>query len=141
MRKEINFESKEEMEYAKNNGDFIYLLLKGGKPVQTNKKTVNGIVKMTVGISEKTRQFFTWGAHNFKLIKAENKNPGIKFKVDGLKFKGTVKIWYNEGTDLFDIELHKNKENNNPKEINGVYTENLHSILHHEIERDDDPDV
>lgn len=33
---------------------------------------------------------------------------GLRFKVQGFKFKGTFEVEYNEGTDLFDVRLIKN---------------------------------
>ena len=43
---------------------------------------------------------WSWGFNSPKAIA-----NGLSFKVQGFKFKGTVEVVYNEGTDLFDISL------------------------------------
>lgn len=46
---------------------------------------------------------FSWGFNAPTAIA-----NGLRFKVQGFKFKGTVEVEYNEGTDLFDVRLIKN---------------------------------
>ena len=41
---------------------------------------------------------FSWGFNAPTAIA-----NGLRFKVQGFKFKGTVEVEYNEGTDLFDV--------------------------------------
>ena len=118
-----------------------------------------------LGINEKTRQFFTWGACNYACFATEKGNVGLQFNVSGLKFKGLVRIIYCYATDYFNVELIKISRVNVLKElnrklglkpnemklyqekltclteINDIDFESLHNILHHLIERDDDPEV
>ena len=46
---------------------------------------------------------FSWGFNAPTAIA-----NGLRFKVQGFKFKGTVEVEYNEGTDLFEVKLIKN---------------------------------
>lgn len=45
---------------------------------------------------------WSWGFNSPKTI-----TNGLSFRVQGFKFKGTVEVVYNEGTDLFDISFIK----------------------------------
>ena len=45
---------------------------------------------------------WSWGFHQPEII--EN---GLRFRVSGFKFKGSVEIIYNEGHDLFDVRFIK----------------------------------
>lgn len=48
---------------------------------------------------------FSWGFHRPTLLPDDT---GLAFKVDGFKHKGWVFVKYNEGKDLFDVELRDN---------------------------------
>ena len=48
---------------------------------------------------------FSWG---FNHPVALPNNEGLRFNVQGFKFKGTVEVVYNEGWDLFDVRFIKN---------------------------------
>lgn len=90
------------------------------------------------GFTERKRQFFTWGAHNLNAIIATDGSVGLGFNVSGLKHKGRVRIWYNYGTDLFDVELLRARKEEIVKEFSEIYLEDLQWICHSNIERDDD---
>ena len=45
---------------------------------------------------------FSWGFHN--PVALEN---GLRFNVQGFKFRGIVEVVYNEGWDLFDVRFIK----------------------------------
>lgn len=92
---------------------------------------------MTNVFTERARQFFCWGANKFKTIASTDGCYGISFIVSGLKFQGEVRIYYNIGTDYFDVELIKDGEC--MKEIEDLDFEQLHNVIHHNIERNDDP--
>lgn len=47
---------------------------------------------------------WSWGFHN--PIALPN-NEGLRFNVQGYKFKGIVEVVYNEGWDLFDVRFVK----------------------------------
>lgn len=87
--------------------------------------------------TERARQFFCWGANKFKTIASTDGCYGISFVVSGLKFKGEVRIYYNIGTDYFDVELWKNGECE--KEITDLDFEQLHNVIHRNVECDTDP--
>ena len=61
---------------------------------------------------------FSWGFNTLTAI-----TIGLRFKVQGFKFYGTVEIVYNECTDLFDVKLIKN--GNVVELIEGVYLDSL----------------
>lgn len=45
---------------------------------------------------------FSWGFHH--PVAVEN---GLRFNVQGFKFRGVVEVVYNEGHDLFDVSFIK----------------------------------
>jgi len=95
-----------------------------------------------LGMSERTRQYFTWGAKNFKLICAENGLCyGIQFNVTGLLHKGRVRVYYNRASDYFDIELLKARKDEVVFECEDLDFTQLHNVLHQHIERTDDVEV
>lgn len=73
---------------------------------------------------------FSWGFNNPTAI--EN---GLRFKVQGFKFKGTVEVEYNEGTDLFDIRLIQNGKV--VETIEDVYLDSLVDVIDNHVEKVD----
>ena len=73
---------------------------------------------------------FSWGFNNPTAI--EN---GLRFKVQGFKFKGTVEVEYNEGTDLFDIRLIQNGKV--VETIEYVYLDSLVDVIDNHVEKVD----
>ena len=74
---------------------------------------------------------WSWGFHNPVAI--EN---GLRFKVQGFKFRGVVSIVYNEGSDLFDVSFIKaNKVVNT---IEGVFFDMLVDTIDDYVERTPD---
>jgi hypothetical protein len=95
-----------------------------------------------LGMSERTRQYFTWGAHSFKLICAENGLCyGVQFNVSGLLHKGRVRVYYNRASDYFDIELLRARKDEVVYECEDLDFTQLHNVLHQHIERTDDMEV
>lgn len=95
-----------------------------------------------MGMSERTRQFFTWGAKNFKLICAENGLCyGVQFNVTGLLHRGRVRVYYNRASDYFDVELLKARKDEVVYECEDLDFTQLHNVLHQHIERTDDVEV
>ena len=93
-------------------------------------------------MTERARQYFTWGANNFKYIAADNGYCyGIQFNVNGLLHKGRVRIYYNSASDYFDIELLKPIKDELVWECEDLDFEQLHNVLHQHIERTDDVEV
>ena len=45
---------------------------------------------------------FSWGFHKPQRLPNDT---GLSFMVEGFKYQGEVRVVYNEGTDLFDVEL------------------------------------
>lgn len=92
-------------------------------------------------MSEKARQFFAWGANNYKYIYATDGCYGIQFNVSGMIHKGRVRIYYNRGSDYFDVELLRARKDEVVWSCEDVDCFQLHNILHQHIERTDDAEV
>ena len=60
---------------------------------------------------------------------------GLRFKVQGFKFKGVVEVVYNEGTDLFDVKLIKRGEVIDT--VEGVYLDSLVDVIDNKVEKVD----
>lgn len=76
---------------------------------------------------------WSWGFH--QPVALEN---GIRFKVNGFKFKGIVSIVYNEGRDLFDVSFIK--RNRVVNTIDGVYFDMLVETIDDFVEKTSDYD-
>ena len=72
-----------------------------------------------------------WGFHNPVAI--EN---GLRFKVQGFKFRGIVEVVYNEGRDLFDVSFIK--ANKVVKSIDGVFFDMLVNVIDDYVEKTPD---
>lgn len=71
---------------------------------------------------------WSWGFH--QPVAIEN---GLRFKVQGFKFKGVVEVAYNEGRDLFDVRFIKaNKVVNT---VEGVFFDTLVDVIDDYVER------
>lgn len=93
-------------------------------------------------MSERARQYFTWGANAFKFIVDDSGLCyGIQFKVTGMLHRGRVRIYYNRATDYFDIELLRAIKDEVVFECEDLDFTQLHNVLHQHIERVDDPEV
>lgn len=57
---------------------------------------------------------------------------GLRFKVQGFKFTGTVEVIYNEGTDLFNVHL------SNGTVVADVYVDSLVEVIDGLVERTND---
>ncbi len=77
---------------------------------------------------------WSWGSSNF--IALPN-NEGLIFHVQGYKFKGWVKVIYDEGTDLFNIQYLTNKMKE-VEEQRGVYFDMLVETIDSTIEKTTD---
>lgn len=74
---------------------------------------------------------YSWGFH--KPMALEN---GLRFNVQGFKFRGVVSIVYNEGSDLFDLSFIK--RNKVVKSIDGVFFDMLINTIDDFVERTPD---
>jgi hypothetical protein len=92
-------------------------------------------------MSEKCRQYYTWGAHAFKYIVSDDGCYGIQFQVKGFLHRGRVRIYYNIGSDYFDVELLRARKDELVWGCEDLDFEQLHNVLHRHIERIDDPEV
>lgn len=73
---------------------------------------------------------FSWGFNAPTAIA-----NGIRFKVQGFKFKGTVEVVYNEGTDLFEVKLIKNGKV--VETVEDVYLDSLVDVIDYRVEKMD----
>lgn len=60
---------------------------------------------------------------------------GLSFRVQCFKFKGTVEVIYNEGSDLFDISFIK--RNKVVEIIEGIYIDQLITVIDNHVEKVD----
>ena len=118
---------------CKQTAEYILTLLKGS----TAPKIING----TTCISEKFRQFCTWGAKSFMLIYSTDDCYGLQFAVSGLKHRGRVRIYYNPASDYFDVEFIRARKEELVEGFEDIDFEQLHNVCHRYIERTDDPEV
>lgn len=118
---------------CKQTAEYILTLLKGS----TAPKIING----TTCISEKFRQFCTWGAKSFMLIYSTDDCYGLQFTVSGLKHRGRVRIYYNPASDYFDVEFIRARKEELVEGFEDIDFEQLHNVCHRHIERTDDPEV
>ena len=77
---------------------------------------------------------FSWGFHRPTALPDDK---GLAFKVDGFKHRGWVFVKYNEGKDLFDVEL-RNMSLNVVRSIEDVYFDQLVNVIDHAVERTSD---
>ena len=73
---------------------------------------------------------FSWGFHRPTALPDDG---GLAFKVDGFKHRGWVFVKYNEGKDLFDIELHDNSLTV-VRSIEDVYFDQLIAVIDNAVE-------
>ena len=73
---------------------------------------------------------FSWGYNTPTAIA-----NGLRFKVQGFKFKGTVEVEYNEGTDLFDVRLIKGGKV--VELVEDVYLDSLVDVIDYRVEKVD----
>ena len=76
---------------------------------------------------------YSWGFH--KPMALQN---GLRFKVQGFKFRGIVDVVYNESQDLFDVSFIK--ANKVVKKYDGLYFDMLISAIDDFVERTPDYD-
>lgn len=74
---------------------------------------------------------WSWGFNSPMAV--EN---GLRFKVQGFKFRGVVEVKYNEGWDLFDISFIK--AGKVVKVIEGVYLDTLVETIDNYVEKTSD---
>ena len=77
---------------------------------------------------------FSWGFHRHMALPDDG---GLAFKVDGFKHRGWVFVKYNEGKDLFDVELRDNAMTI-IRGIEDVYFDQLVHVIDHAVERTSD---
>lgn len=73
---------------------------------------------------------FSWGFHRPTALPNDE---GLSFKVNGFKHKGWVFVKYNEGKDLFDVELRDNSLNI-VRSIEDVYFDQLVAVIDNAVE-------
>ena len=74
---------------------------------------------------------WSWGFH--KPVAIEN---GLRFKVQGFKFRGVVEVRYNEGHDLFDVSFIKGGKV--VKKVEDVFFDMLVDVIDNYVEKTPD---
>ena len=69
---------------------------------------------------------FSWGFNSPKRLPEDK---GLSFLVQGFKYTGKVKVIYNEGTDLFEVQLA------NGTTVEDVYLDCLVNVIDGLVER------
>ena len=67
----------------------------------------------------------SWGFHNPTTLP-----NGLRFRVQGFKYKGIVEVIYIEGKDLFHVTLIDNSVN-----VEDVYVDNLVEVIDNLVEK------
>ena len=75
---------------------------------------------------------FSWGFSNPIALE-----KGLKFKVNGFKHKGWVEVIYDEGMDLFIVNLLK-RNGEIKKQVTEVYFDTLVNVIDNLVEKTDD---
>ena len=83
----------------------------------------------------KTQLMVVWSWGFNSPIAIEN---GLRFKVQGFKFRGVVDVVYNEGSDLFDLSFIK--AGKVVKSIDGVFFDMLVDTIDDFVEKTSDYD-
>ena len=78
--------------------------------------------------------YFTWGATQFSYGMNVHNNPFLRFKVNGMKFKGYVWVFYNSGMDWYDIEFISTHGNLKHR-IEEVYFDELQEKIDNYVEK------
>ena len=81
----------------------------------------------------KTQLMVIWSWGFNRPIAIEN---GLRFKVQGFKFRGVVEVKYNEGSDLFDVSFIKAGKVVNT--IDGVFFDMLVEAIDNYVEKTSD---
>ena len=71
---------------------------------------------------------WSWGFNKPMALK-----NGVRYNVQGLKFRGVVEVVYNEGQDLFDVSFIK--ANKVVKSIDGVFFDMLVDTIDYYVEK------
>ena len=80
------------------------------------------------------QKYWSWGAHNFQFAVTENGNkPTLRFKVNGMKFKGYVHVIYNL-MDYYEVEF-VSTHGNLKKRVDECYCDNLQEIIDEYVEK------
>lgn len=79
--------------------------------------------------------YLTWGAKGFTAAQSndESKEPCLRFKVNGRKFKGYVHIFYN-WSDWYRVEF-VSTHNNLKKVVDEVYFDELQNVIDEYVEK------
>lgn len=72
---------------------------------------------------------FSWGFHQPQRLPD---NKGLAFKVQGFKYTGWVEVRYNDGRDLFEVELIKTGV-----KVEDVYFDCLVTVIDNLVEHTD----
>ena len=70
---------------------------------------------------------FSWGFHKPQRLPDDR---GLKFQVDGFKYRGSVEVIYNGGVDLFDVVLV-----DTGVKVEDVYLDSLVEVIDNLVEK------
>lgn len=93
------------------------------------------LAQLLYGYWNKVR-VMSWGAHDWEKGTDEKQNEFIQFKVNGMLFKGRVRITYMP-SDTYTLTFYK-KENGmfiNVEELEDVYFDELNNTIDERVEK------
>lgn len=70
---------------------------------------------------------FSWGFNSPKRLPDDK---GLRFNVEGFKYRGVVEVIYNIGKDFFDVVL-----TDNGTRVEDVYLDNLINVIDNLVEK------
>lgn len=101
--------SQQQKQNEREMAEYIFSILKSQKPI-----------------------IWSWGANSFA-----SENGNLIFRVNGFKHKGLVRVRYNRGKDLFEVELAI-KGGRVIKLFTDVYFDELVNVIDSAVETDND---
>lgn len=106
---------------------------------------MSNLTEFDYGIAEyiwkilKTQQMkvWSWGVDPDTVKTITN---GTEFHVQGFLMTGTVRILYDEGMDLFNLEFQKDGDMTEPEKLEGIYFDQLVDTIDRHVEYDSNYD-
>lgn len=106
------------------------LIMENNNIELTERNMEMGKYIYTILLSQPTI-LMSWGFHSPVVIRL-----GLRFNVNGFLHKGLIRVVYDLGVDLFNIEL-LDSDNKVQKTIEGIYFDQLVEVIDEHVERVD----
>lgn len=130
MKELRNATSLRELNECKEMASYIHKIIRG---TTTQGETKNGVT--TFGLSNRACIYFSWGVTKPSMMISKDNSFGLQIRVRGRKLKGLVRIWYNNGADLFNVEFINWGGTKLVKTCDGIYLDQLQEVIDETIEK------